>query len=202
MDWMGLRDGGQGLVSVAPLVLLPTDNHEACAPISVPLGRGCTPARQPAGEGEHGVSRVLRGREHTAARLLHPSNHHAQRLPTEMQDKSSHWRRRRELDMGYGPWPPGRARALGCRQAAAFVINGAVGLVPVEIELVSCVCPLEPLSFCLWQLSCNPSPKESFVGRFRHTVALSAPALHAARAHHAGGFTAVDTRYSMLQSCV
>lgn len=136
---MGLRDGGQGLVSVAPLVLLPTDNHEACAPISVPLGRGCTPARQPAGEGEHGVSRVLRGREHTAARLLHPSNHHAQRLPTEMQDKSSHWRRRRELDMGYGPWPPGRARALGCRQAAAVVIHGAVGLVPVEIELV-CLC--------------------------------------------------------------
>lgn len=70
LDRMGLKDGGQGLVSVAPLVLLPTDNHEACAPISVvavPLGRGCTPARQPAGEGEHGVSRVLRGREHTAA---------------------------------------------------------------------------------------------------------------------------------------
>lgn len=50
------------------------------------------------------------------------------------------------------------------------------------------VSALEPLFFCLWQLSGTHSPKESFVGRFRHTVAFSAPALHAARAHHAGRF--------------
>ena len=47
---------------------------------------------------------------------------------------------------------------------------------------------LEPLSFCLWQLSGTHSPKESFLARFRtyRTVALSAPALHDARAHLAG----------------
>ena len=143
-----MKDGGQGLVSVAPLVLLPTDNHEACAPISAVLGRDCKPARLqgslpvrenmeawsescPAWSGAQSSTRLLH--------LWHPSNHHAQRQPTEMQDKSSHWRRRRELDMGHGPWPPGRARALGCRQAAAVVIHGALGLVPVEIELV-CLC--------------------------------------------------------------
>ena len=55
----------------------------------------------------------VRAQQHDHYSTLHLSNHHSQRLPTEMQDKSSHWRRRRELDMGHGPWPPGRARALG-----------------------------------------------------------------------------------------
>jgi hypothetical protein len=59
-------------------------------------------------------------------------------------------------------------------QVAAVVIHGAGasdGLVPAEIELVSA---LEPLSFCLWQLSCNPLLKASFFGRFRHYLALGA----------------------------
>lgn len=116
------------------------------------------------------MGRVLRGREHTAAHdhcihLITTLSAYRRRcktsLPMCVDAESLTW------DMGRGP-PVAPALWV---QAPAVVIHGAVGLVPVEIELVSCVCPLEPLSFCLWQLGCNPSPKESFVGRFRHTVA-------------------------------
>ena len=58
---------------------------------------------------------------------------------------------------------------------------------------------LEPLSFCLWQLSGTHSPKASFLARFRtyRTVALSAPALHDARAHLAGHLSVRTVQYHL-----
>ena len=64
---------------------------------------------------------------------------------------------------------------------------------------------LEPLSFCLWQLSGTHSPKASFLARFRtyRTVALSAPALHDARAHLAGHLSVrtVQQHLALLLEC-
>jgi hypothetical protein len=174
--------GGQGLVSqtlcVAPLVQLPPDNHEACASISASWGeaaarlQGSLPVSESSSECERVRPRV-RAQQHQYYYCIYQitSLSACRRrcktsLPIGVDAESLTW------DMGHGP-PVAPELWV---QAAAVVIHGAVGLVPVEIELVSA---LRAAVFLLVVAERHPlaqrEPRESFPGRFRHIVALSGP---------------------------
>lgn len=147
---LGLDDcmwaGGQGLVSQTHSLLpLSFSCRRTTMRLVRPyqrlrLGRGCcTPARQPAGERESSsecerVRPRVRAQQHYYHYCIYQINTLSAcrrrcktSLPVGVDAESLTW------DMGRGP-PVAPELWV---QAAAVVIHGAVGLVPVEIELVS-----------------------------------------------------------------